>query len=134
MAFAVTVMLILSAFVTLKYYPGVVTAWLQKTESVESAEIVQEDSPEDVLVAGIISEMLITEEEAAELRKLKSFIQSEAITIPYYQEDDVVTYAEGELTSSEDAEEVIKYLLESEFVEFDQNPIIESDGIEFGAM
>ena len=101
------------------------------TESFSTAE---KDSPEHILVAGIISETLITEAEAAELRKLKSFVQSEALTLPYYQEEDAFTYTDGESSNLDDNEEFIKYLLESEFAEFDESPIIESDGIEFGAM
>jgi hypothetical protein len=35
---------------------------------------------------------------------------------------------------TEDDEGVIEFLLENEFVEFDESPMIESDGTEFGTM
>ena len=68
------------------------------------------------------------------MKKLKNFAQSEALSIPYYHEDDVLTYTELELGNTEDDDEVIQFLLENDFAEFDENPIIESDGIDSGAM
>jgi hypothetical protein len=140
---AAAVVLISFASVMLRYYPPAGSVRLQRGENIEMIEDssppvvpVVEDSSEPVLVAGIISEVLITEVEAAELEKLKAFIQSETLTLPYYyyDDDDVLADTTGEVRGTEDDEGVIEFLLENEFVEFDESPMIESDGTEFGTM
>ena len=130
--------LIIFGFVGLEYLPPVRLVQPQKAENIGmlggSSPSVVEDSSEQVLVAGAISKVLITEAEALELRKLKNFIQSETLTVPYYHYDDVLVDMNGETSGTEDEEDIIQFLLENEFVEFDENPMMESDGSEFLTM
>lgn len=134
------VVMILFAFVVLKYYPDN-SVQVQRAGNIETMESssspVVEDSSEPTLVIGIISRVLITEEEAAELRKLKDFIQSEMVMPSYYNYDDydsVPADMSGDASDVEDEGEVIQFLLENGFEEFDESPMIESDGGEFGTM
>jgi hypothetical protein len=82
----------------------------------------------------MISKMLITEAEAAELDKLRNFIQSEVLIPPHYGEDDIMINITEDSSSAEDDEGVIQFLLESEFAEYGDNPVIESDIADLGAM
>jgi hypothetical protein len=131
-------MLIIFAFAGLKYLPPVSLVQPQRAENIgmlgDSSPFVVEDNSEQVLVAGVISKVLITEAEALELRKLKNFIQSETVTVSYYQGDDVLVDMSGEMSGTEDEEDIIQFLLENEFAEFDESPVMESDGSEFLTM
>lgn len=137
-ASAAVAVLIILAFVGLKYLSPVSLVQPQKAENIGmlggSSPFVVENSSEQVLVAGVISKVLITEAEALELRKLKNFVQSETLTVPYYHDDDVLVDMSGETSGTEDEEDIIQFLLENEFAEFDENPVIESDGSEFLTM
>jgi len=121
-----------------KYYPSAVPFRNQTAENTETVEpsspSVVEESPEPVIVAGMISEMLISEAEAAELDKLRNFIQSEVLIPPHYGEDDIMISITEESSSVEDDKGAIQFLLESEFAEYGDNPVIESDIAELGAM
>lgn len=142
-ASAATVVLIFAAAVMLQYYPYDRPAWLQAAKNIEIIRsrppIIVKNTSEPVLIAGMISEMLITDAELAELEKLKSFIQSEYPALSYQYYDDVIGYA-GDLdeepreTETEDNEGIIQFLLENGFAEFDEATIMESDSGEFGAM
>jgi hypothetical protein len=136
-ASAAAVVLILFASVMFRYYPSVNPFRPQRAENIEMVEdsfpSVVEDSPEPVLVAGIISRVLITEAEAAELEKLRSFTQSETLTVPYYY-DDVLVDMNGDASGTEDDIGIIQFLLDSEFAEFDESPTVESDDSEFDTM
>ena len=139
------VVLIFVAAMMLQYYPNDRPAWLQTVENIEITRsrpltlTTVKDTSEPVLIAGMISEMLITDAELAELENLKSFIQSEDLALSYQYYDDVIGYA-GDLdeepreTETEDNEGIIQFLLESGFAEFDEATIIEFDSAEFGAM
>ncbi len=135
------VVLFLFALVMLKYYPFTEPVQPQQrpenVEMVESipASVIEEDSSEHALVAGIISEVLITEAEVAKLKELKNFTQSEPLTLSYYYDDDYgLADLNGETNGTGDDEEIIQFLLESEFAEFEESSMIESDGSEFGSM
>ncbi len=124
------VLLILLASIMIRYYPPARPVQLQTVENPEP-EIVQvdsssEDSSEQMLVAGIISKVLISEAEAAELKKLKNFIQSETLVLQY-QHDDILVDTGWEAASTEDDEGVIQFLLENEFAEFDDSTVVETD-------
>jgi hypothetical protein len=138
-AFATVVVLIIFTIVMPKYYPSAVPFRHQTAENIETVEptsspSVIEDSSEPVIVAGMISKMLITEAEAAELDKLRNFIQSEVLIPPHYGEDDIMINITEESSSAEDDDGVIQFLLESEFAEYGDNPVIESDIVDLGAM
>ncbi len=137
-AFVTVVILTIFAIVMPKYYPSAVPFRHQTAENTETVESsspsVVKESPEPVIVAGMISKMLITEAEAAELDKLKNFIQSEVLIPPHYGEDDIMINITEESSSVEDDEGVIQFLLESEFAEYSDNPVIESDIVDLGAM
>ena len=61
---------------------------------------------------------MITEAEAAELKKLKGLTQSETPTLLYYH-GDILIDTSGETGSAEDEEGFIQFLLENdEFAEF----------------
>lgn len=137
-AFVTIVILTVFTIVMPKYYRPAVPFRHQTAENIETVEAssppVVEDSSEPVIVAGMISKMLITEAEAAELDKLRNFIQSEVLIPPHYGEDDIMINITEESSSAEDDEGVIQFLLESEFAEYDDNPVIESDFADLGAM
>jgi hypothetical protein len=138
-AFATVVILTIFTIVMPKYYPSAVPFRNQTAENTETVEPssppVVEESPEPVIVAGMISRMLISEAEAAELDKLRNFIQSEVLIPPHYGEDDImINITEESRSAEEDDEGVIQFLLESEFAEYGDNPVIESDIAELGAM
>ena len=140
-AFVTIVILTVFTIVMPKYYPSAVPFRYQTVENVENTETVEtssppvvEDSSEPVIVAGMISKMLITEAEAAELDKLRNFIQSEVLIPLHYGEDDIMINITEESSSAEDDEGVIQFLLESEFAEYGDNPVIESDIADLGAM
>lgn len=145
MASAAVVVLIIIASMMLRYYPYDKPVWLQSPENIQ---IIRNRSlpraqgiSEPAIIAGIISDVLITEAEVKELEKLKSFIQSEDPAFAYQYYDDVTDYT-GELTKETqtrktdtgDKEEIIQFLLENGFVEFEEATIIESDSGEFGSM
>jgi hypothetical protein len=137
-ASAAAVVLALFASVILRYYPPAPSSiQLRAPESVRMVEgrspSAVEHSSEPVLVAGVISEVLISEEEAAKLKKLRSFIQSETLMLPHYYDDVLVDMSE-EASGTEDDEGFIQFLLENGFVEFDESSMVESDVNEFGTM
>lgn len=144
-AFVTIVMLTIFTIVMPKYYPSASLfryQTVENAENVENTETVEtgsppvlEDSSEPVIVAGMISKMLITEAEAAELDKLRNFIQSEVLIPPHYGEDDImINITEESRSTEEDDEGVIQFLLEGEFAEYGDNPVIESDIVDLGAM
>jgi len=137
-ASAAAVMLVLLASVMLRYYYSAGSLRPKRSGNIEVVEdgspsMIVEDSTESVLVAGIISKVLITETESEELKKLKSFIQSESLPLPHYY-DDLLIDMSGDVGSTEDNGGVIQFLLESDFAEFDENPMVESDDGEFETM
>jgi len=88
-----------------------------------------EVASESTLVAGIISELLITEAEAQKLKELKSAVQPETLVFPYgYHYDD-----DDDANTTLDSKEVIQYL-EDKLAEFDEGSMMESDDGEFGAI
>jgi hypothetical protein len=145
MASAGVIVLILIASMMLRYYPYDRPFWLQSPENIEiirnrSLPRVQSTS-EPAIIAGIISDILITDAEVKELEKLKNFIQSEDPALAYQYYDGVTDYP-GELDEEmqkqkldiQDREEIIQFLLENGFVEFEEATITESDSDEFGSM
>jgi|GEM_PF-1883062 len=136
-ASAAAVVLILLTSVILRYYPSRNPFGVQEPVNIEMAEDSSlpsvKDSSEPVLVAGIISKVLITEAQAAELEKLERFTQSELLTLPYHY-DDVLVDMSGDVSGTEDDSGIIQFLLESEFAEFDENTMVESDDSEFERM
>ena len=89
-----------------------------------------------MLVAGVISEVLISEADAEKLRELQNTIQTETLAFPYYlsyDEEDVLTDTSGETDTIPDKDKVIQYL-EDEFTEFDRSLMVEPDDGEFGAI
>jgi len=138
-AFVTIVILTIFTIAMPKYYPSAVLFWRQTAENTETVETsspsVVEESPEPVIVAGMISRMLISEAEAAELEKLRNFIQSEVLIPPHYGADDIpINITEESRSTEEDDEGVIQFLLEGEFAEYGDNPIIEPDVADLGAM
>ncbi len=140
-AFFTIVILTIFTIVMPKYYRPAIPFQYQTVEDVENIEPVEtssppavEDSSEPVIVAGMISKMLITEAEAAELDKLRKFIQSEVLIPPHYDGYDILVNTSEESKSTEDEEGVIQFLLEGEFAEYGDNPIIEPDVADLGAM
>ncbi len=138
-AFVTIVILTIFTIIMPKYYPSAVPFRYQTAENIETVEpssppLVVEDSSEPVIVAGMISRILISEAEAAELDKLRNFIQSEVLIPSHYGEDDIMINITEESSSAEDDEGVIQFLLESEFAEYSDNPVIESDIADLGAM
>jgi hypothetical protein len=131
--------LILFASVMLRYYPPANPDGPQRAGNIEMVESsfpsVTEDSSERAIftVAGIISNVLITEAEAEELKKLESIAQLETLTLPNYYYDDVLMDIGDEVSGAGDDEGVIQYL-ENEFAEFGESPMIEPDDSEFGTM
>lgn len=101
-------------------------AYLSRTES---------DS-ESTLVTGIISELLITEADAEKLEELRNALQPEIQVFPYgyhYDDDDDLINVGEDADGASDDKEIIRYL-EDEFAEFDEDPMMESDDSEFGAI
>ena len=142
---AAVVVLIFIASMMLRYYPYAKPVWLQRAQNIEiirSRSLPKaKETSEPALVAGIISDVLITDAELAELEKLKSFIQSEDPALAYQFYDDVTDYTaelgsetQTQKTETEDKEDIIQFLLENGFVEFEEATIIESDSGEFGSM
>ena len=135
------IVLILSTSIMLQDDPVIRPILVQRASNTAIAKDASpstlENSSESTLVAGIISELLITEAEAEILRELRSAIQSEAMVFPYddnYDDADVLIDVSGRTdTTTADDEKIIKYL-EDNFAEFDDGPMIESDDSEFGAI
>ena len=96
-----------------------------------------ESDSKSTFVTGIISELLITEADAEKLKELRNAIQPEIQVFPYgyhYDDDDDILINVGEDTdAASDDKEIIQYL-EDEFAEFDEDPMMESDDSEFGAI
>jgi hypothetical protein len=92
-----------------------------------------EESSERELVAGLISQVLITDSEAVELKKLKNFIQSDVLTLQYNY-DDVLDDLNSEIKSKSNEEGVIEFLLENEFVEFSEGSMMDSEIVGLGKM
>ena len=140
---AAVVVLIFIASMMLRYYPYERPIWLQRAQNIEiirSQSLPKaKETSEPALVAGIISDVLITDAELAELEKLKSFILSEDPALAYQYDEDVINYTDDlgdgvRETETQDNEGIIKFLLENGFMEFDEATGIESDSGEFGAM
>jgi hypothetical protein len=135
-ASAAAVVLVIFVSAMLGYYPFAGSVRSQGAK--EDIEVVQDSSPslveyssEPVLVAGMISEVLITEVEAAELKKLDIFTRSETLTPPYYYHDsDSLIDTTGEAGDTQDDEGFIQFL-ENKLSEFGENPMIESEDVEF---
>lgn len=95
-----------------------------------------ESGSEYALIAGIISELLITEAEAEKLKELRNAIQPETLVFPYgynYDDADVLIDMSEDTSAAPGYKEIIKYL-EDEFAELDEDPMMESDDSEFGAI
>ena len=143
-ASAAIVVLIFIAAMMLQYIPYDRPVWLQSAEDIQitrNRPIKTEEASEPALIAGIISDALITDAEVKELEKLKSFIQSEDPSLAYQYYEDITDYT-AELSSETqtqkaetgDKDDIIQFLLENGFVEFEEATIIESDSGEFGSM
>lgn len=141
----VTIILLIFASVLLWHYPLSGPTELAKQENIKAAErtslgsLAESDtleySSESMLVAGLISSVLITESEAAELEKLKNYNQSEILTPShYYYYEGILAEMIREARDAKNDEDVIHSLLNNEFTEFIENPVIESSGSEFGTM
>ncbi len=134
------IVLILSTSIMLQDDPAIRPILVQRASNAgmikDTSSSTMEGSSESTLIAGIISELLITAVEAEKLRELRSAIQSEAAIFPYddhYDDADIlIDVSEGTDTTA-GKEEIIKYL-EDNFAEFDGGPMIESDDSEFGAI
>ena len=125
---AVTVILLVSLM--MRDNPSPVPAPIQRSENIE----IVESSSEPILIAGMISEVLITEAEAAELRKLRSFIQSDTLTFADYEYYEILAGMRGEASGSEEDGGYIDFLLENGFEEFGDSSTEGSDSGELGAL
>ena len=132
------IVLILSASIVLHDEPVIRPILVQRASNVGTMSGISsstaESSPESIFLAGVVSELLITEAEAEKLRELGSAIQSETFVFPYdyhYDNADALIEVNEGTDTTVDDEEVIQYL-EDRFVEFDEGPVIESDYGEFG--
>jgi len=127
MAVAAMIMMIISTSVLIKHYPSGESAPTQEANVTEKAETNPQftamDSSESLLVAGLISEVFITDAQAEELKNLS---QLETLTTPYQYYDDIMIDTDTEASSSEGKGELIESLLEDEFIDFGEMPI-ESD-------
>jgi hypothetical protein len=137
-AATVAVVLILLTSLMLQDHAPIRATGVREAESIRFAENypAAEDASEFALVAGAISRVLITEAEAEKLRELRSASQPETPMFPYYphyDDSDALIDTRGEADTTQNNEDVIKYL-EDEFAEFDENLMIESDDTEFGAI
>ena len=136
-AAASVAVLVLFASLLLRHYMVPKPLEIQKTENAvveTTSQPLLEDDSESMLIANVISEVLITEEEAVELRELTDLAQPEITAISYQSYDDPLVDVRAEPRDAESDEEFIQFLLENEFAEFDDSPMMEADSGEFGAM
>lgn len=130
-----TVVMIIFTSVLLTYHkpPSSIeineTKITQVIENTKPKEIVYNSKP--MLIANIISDILITESELEELKKLESFSQSESL---YYYYEGALNDVLVELDNIKNYEGLINSLLNSELAEFDDNHIMELSISEYGSM
>lgn len=136
----VAIVLIISASVILNDRSAIKPIHIQRASNTEirrnaSLSRMESDS-KSTFVTGIISELLITEADAEKLKELRDAIQPEIQVFPYgyhYDDDDVLIDVSEDAGAASDDKEIIRYL-EDEFAEFDEDPMMESDDSEFGAI
>ena len=137
------ILLILFASMIMRYNTSNQATQITKSVNVDtvvdSSSEEGKDSSEPVLVAGMISKVLISESEAAELRELKSFLQSETSALQDYiysgnYSGGHTIDMEWEAIDTGNDEGLIEYLLQNGFEEFGERSMIESEDGELGTM
>lgn len=86
---------------------------------------------EPLLIADIISDVLITETQMAELKKLENYSRPESL---YYYYDDALNDVLVELDSIKENDGLIRSLLNNELAEFDDSQMLDSSIDEYGSM
>lgn len=133
------VVLVLFASLMMWNRPAIRSTQVQIADSIQATEdpSLTKDSSGSMLVAGVISEVLITEAEAEKLKSLSGTAQPGIPVFPYYyhygDDDEDLIDTNSDTDTVLDDEDVIKYL-EDEFAEFDKDPMMESDDGEFDAI
>jgi hypothetical protein len=128
------IVMIIFTSVILTYHPSSSSIKLSDSKKIDAmaykSKNTREYGSEPKLVANVISDVLITETQAAEIKKLVDFQQSEN---PYYYEytlNDVLV----ELGNTKESEGLIRSLLNDEFTLFDDNQSLEFSNDEYGSM
>lgn len=119
---AIIMIIIASTLIT--YHPSSNSVKVSASKNIETlmnSNIIKDDS-EPNIIAKAISDVLITETEIAEIRKLDSFQLSESIS--YY--DDDLDAMIVELGKAKDNKDSFNSLLNNEFSEFDNDQEIET--------
>lgn len=130
-----TVVLVILTSVFLTYHPSSSSIRLHESRKLEIATYKPSSAvkyiSEHILVADIISDVLITETEMVELKKLENFSRPEGL---YYYYDDALGDVLVELDNIKDNDGLIHSLLNSELAEFEDSQMIDSSIDDYSPM